>query len=194
MAIYMWPNPASPYGKSILIRTINGVTGIAISEACCCVEDECEGCECLPDELELQFDFCGRTWIETLTFRGENLGRKVWQTECDIGFYTDCPQAHGGGLINTTHCLVFICEPEGGYYIRYGSSCPGANGDCNDTASADHEHDSVTTNPFEVVFHDHLLNAGNICDDSPPCGDTVPTITVRIPLPPPMESVCRNWI
>lgn len=35
MAIYLWPNPASPYGKSILIRAKYG-NGIAVAEKCCC--------------------------------------------------------------------------------------------------------------------------------------------------------------
>lgn len=47
LLIYLWPNPASPYGKSILIRAKYG-NGIAIDAKCCC-EDCC--CTNLPDTL-----------------------------------------------------------------------------------------------------------------------------------------------
>jgi hypothetical protein len=52
MAIYMWPNPASPSGKSILIRAAFG-GGIAIDEKCCCVESNCD-CENLGESINGQ--------------------------------------------------------------------------------------------------------------------------------------------
>ena len=48
MPIYLWPNPASPYGKSILIRAAFG-NKIAIAEECCC---EAGGC---PDRTANQW-------------------------------------------------------------------------------------------------------------------------------------------
>ena len=47
MAIYLWPDPAAPSGKSLLIRAAFG-NGLAIDPACCC--EDCH-CDLLPDTL-----------------------------------------------------------------------------------------------------------------------------------------------
>jgi hypothetical protein len=47
MAIYLWQNPSSPSGRSILIRTAFG-NGIAVSNQCCCRACCCDD---LPDTL-----------------------------------------------------------------------------------------------------------------------------------------------
>lgn len=49
MALYLWPDPTAPSGKSLLIRAAYG-NGLANAEECCCEEDEC-CCDDLADTL-----------------------------------------------------------------------------------------------------------------------------------------------
>ena len=46
--LYLWPSNG---GKSLLIRTWNGVTGLATAEACCCGQPT--GCQLLTGNLQL---------------------------------------------------------------------------------------------------------------------------------------------
>lgn len=164
-----------------LLLTNGKLTLGPAADECCCVGTE--GCEAVPDDLELQIDYCGHTW----TFPMVKSSDYEWTTACKS--WTDCR----GGLCapgvasNYYDCFRFLCI-ENQFYLQAHSSCDpsaSAGNDCTGLPTNWGVVQHYTADPFTCIWDDSpvpFLN-GVCCDtypDDPPCGE-IPVFTVRIP-------------
>lgn len=71
MSLWLW-------NGVLLIRTINGVTGLATSAACCCGGTPCS-CEDLPSTMYLDLECPDQSWTDTITLTAISNGCPGYQ-------------------------------------------------------------------------------------------------------------------